>query len=149
VPGALWQIPARRCGDGEGVSGRYEAPSTSRRKGIPSALLPHKRQLKESPMDTPPMRSPPQSQLEDPLHEKEIFANEVAGIGSIHGNIAITFANIRFDDPVESNQPKARRVVAARLILTNPAAGQLLQSLQRLVAQIEAAQKSAAGKEPN
>lgn len=100
-------------------------------------------------MDTPATTPPAKSQLEDPLHEKEIFANEVAGIGSIHGNIAITLANIRFDDPVGGNQPKARRVVAARLMLTNPAAGQLLQSLQRLTAQIEAAQKSAAGKEPN
>ena len=100
-------------------------------------------------MDAPSMTPPAKSQLEDPLHEKEIFANEVAGIGSIHGNIVVTFANIRFDDPVGSNQPKARRVVAARLILTNPAAGQLLQSLQRLVAQLEAAQKSATSKEPN
>jgi hypothetical protein len=99
-------------------------------------------------METP-TTSPPKPQLEDPLHEKEIFANELAGMGSVHGNIVMTFANVRFDDPVGSNQPKARRVVAARLVLTNPAAGQLLQSLQRLVAQIEAAQKSAAGKEPN
>lgn len=100
-------------------------------------------------MDTPPMTPPAKPQREDPLHEKEIFANELAGIGSVPGNIVMTFANVRFDDPVGSNQPKAGRVVAARLILTTPAAGQLLQSLQRLVAQMEAAQKSVAGKQPS
>jgi hypothetical protein len=99
-------------------------------------------------MDTPPITSPPKPPLEDPLHEKEIFANEVTSIGSIHGNVAITLANTRFDERVGSNQPKAQRVIAARLILTNPAANQLLQSLQRLAAQSAAAQ-SATNKESN
>ena len=99
-------------------------------------------------MDAPPVTSPAKPPLEDPLHEKEIFANEVTSISSIHGNVAITLANTRFDEQVGSNQPKAQRVIAARLILTNPAANQLLQSLQRLAAQSSAAQ-SATSKESN
>jgi hypothetical protein len=88
-------------------------------------------------MDAPPVTSPAKPPLEDPLHEKEIFANEVTSIGST-----------RFDEQVGSNQPKAQRVIAARLILTNPAANQLLQSLQRLAAQSAGAQ-SATTKESN
>ena len=99
-------------------------------------------------MEAPPVALPAKPPLEDPLHEKEIFANEVTSIGSIHGNIAITLANTRFDEQVGSNQPKAQRVIAARLILTNTAANQLLQSLQRLAAQSAAAQ-SATSKESN
>jgi hypothetical protein len=97
-------------------------------------------------VDTPATASQTRPPLEDPLHEKEIFANEVVSIGSIHGNVAITLATTRFDEQVGSNQPKAQRVIAARLILSNPAANQLLQSFQRLAAQSAAAQ-SAAGKE--
>jgi hypothetical protein len=63
-------------------------------------------------MDTLPITSPAKPPLEDPLHEKEIFANEVTSIGSIHGNVAITLANTRFDEQVGSNQPKAQRVIA-------------------------------------
>ena len=99
-------------------------------------------------MDAPTTTSATKPPLEDPLHEKEIFANEVTSIGGIHGNIAITLANTRFDEQVGSNQPKAQRVIAARLILTNPAANQLLQSLQRLATQSTAAQ-SAPGKDSN
>ena len=98
-------------------------------------------------MTTPP-NQPPKPQLEDPLQEREIFASEVTGVGSVHGNVAITLASVRFGDAAGNETPKARRVVTARLILTNPAAGQLLQSLQRLAAQIEAATKSAPEKNP-
>jgi hypothetical protein len=70
--------------------------------------------------------------LEDPLHEREVFASEVVSAAVVHGNIAITFANIRIDEPIGNNSPKAHRVVSARLVLTNFAAGQLLQHLQRL-----------------
>jgi hypothetical protein len=88
-------------------------------------------------------------QLEDPLCEREIFASEVTGAGLIHGNIAITFANIRFEEAIGSNPPKARRIVAARLMLTNVAARQLIDNLQKLSAQIEAMQMPTAGKTPN
>ena len=80
--------------------------------------------------------------LEDPLDEKEIFASEVCGVGLIHGNVAITLANIRFDESVGGEALKARRVVVGRFILTNPAAAQLLRSLQQVAAQLEAASKA-------
>ena len=88
--------------------------------------------------DTPAL--PP---LEDPHQEKEIFASEVCGVGLIHGNIAITLANIRFDEPGGGQQVKAKRVVVGRFMLTSPAAGQLLQSLQKLATQLEAAKQGA------
>ena len=81
---------------------------------------------------------PPKPPLEDPLHEKEIFASEVAVIGMIHGNIAVTLAHVRFDEPVRNQTPKVRRIVTARLMLTDVAAGQLLQQLQRLAARTDA-----------
>jgi hypothetical protein len=89
-----------------------------------------------------PVKPPP---LEDPLNEKEIFASEVAGVAMVHGNVVLTLANVRFDEA--GDQPaKARRIVCGRIVLSNPAAGQLMQSLQRLAAQIEAATKQAASK---
>ena len=91
----------------------------------------------------------PKPSLEDPRNEREIFASEVVSVGGIHGNIAITLANVRFDEPVGKNPAKQRRVVVARLMLTNVAASQLLRSLQRLAAQIEATAAAAAGKQPN
>jgi hypothetical protein len=75
--------------------------------------------------------------LEDPLNEREIFATEIAGVGAIHGNVIITVATTRFDEPIGEGAAKPRRVVAGRLILTSAAAGQLLQSLQKLVMQLE------------
>ena len=90
---------------------------------------------------------PPKPRLEDPLNEREIFATEVVGVGSVHGNLAITFATLRFDEPTIGETPKARRVVAGRLILTGPAATQLLQSLHKLAAPSEAAQRP--NPEPN
>ena len=75
--------------------------------------------------------------LEDPLHEREIFASEVVTVAAVHGNISITFANIRIDEPTGCHPPKARRVVSARLMLTTPAARQLLQHLQRFAAQVD------------
>ena len=91
---------------------------------------------------------PPKPPLEDPLHEKAIFASEVAVIGMIHGNIAVTLAHVRFDEPVGNQTPKLRRIVTARLMLTNAAAGQLLQQLQRLAAQTEA-MNQVTGEQPN
>lgn len=93
---------------------------------------------------------PPQQQrppLEDPQHEKELFASEVVGAALIHGNVVITLASVRFDEPVGSSQPRPRRVITGRLVLTNPAAGQLLQNLQQLATQIEA-KAAAAGAKP-
>jgi hypothetical protein len=80
---------------------------------------------------------PPKPRLEDPLNEREIFATEVVGVGSVHGNLAITFATLRFDEPTIGETPKARRVVAT----------QLLQSLHKLAAPSEAAQRPSP--EPN
>jgi len=91
----------------------------------------------------------PKPPLEDPLNERELFANEVVGVGAVHGNITITLANTRFDEPVGANPPKAHRVVAGRIVLTSVAASQLLAHLQRLSAQIEAIAAAAAGHKPN
>jgi hypothetical protein len=87
-----------------------------------------------------PLSKPP---LQDPLHEKELFVSEIVGLGVVHNNFAVTLANVRFDEPIGTETPKPHRVVVGRLILTNVAAGQLLQGLQRLVTQIEAAAKTA------
>lgn len=70
--------------------------------------------------------------LEDPLHEREIFANEVAGIAMIHGNFIVTLAKVRFEDATEGQTAKVRRIVSGRLVLTHVAANQLLQQLQAL-----------------
>ena len=91
---------------------------------------------------------PPKPPLEDPLHEKEIFATEVAVVGMIHGHIAVTLAHLPFDEPVGNQTPKVRRIVTARLMLTDVAAVQLLQQLQRLAAQIEG-MTNAMGGQPN
>jgi hypothetical protein len=91
----------------------------------------------------------PRPPLEDPLNERELFANEVVDVGTIHGNVTITLANTRFEEPVGANPPKARRVVAARIVLTGIAANQLLANLQRLSAQIEAIAAAAAGHKPH
>jgi hypothetical protein len=58
----------------------------------------------------------------------------------------VTLANIRFDEAIGDQQAKTHRVVCGRIVLSNPAAGQLMQSLQRLAAQIEAATKQATSK---
>lgn len=82
---------------------------------------------------------PPKPPLEDPLAEKELFANEVVGVGMQHGNITITLASVRLDEPPPGAQsPKMRRVIVGRIVLTNKAAGELLRDLQQLAAQIEA-----------
>jgi hypothetical protein len=100
-------------------------------------------------MATDPKQAQLSASLEDPLHEREIFASEIAGIGSVHGNIAITLATVRFDEPAAGGSVQARRVVTGRLMLTNVAAGQLLRNLQQLASQIEAATKAAASKTPS
>ena len=87
--------------------------------------------------------------LEDPLHEREIFASEVVSVGTVHSNIAVTLATVRFDEPPSGGSAKAHRVVTARLILTGAAANQLLQNLRQLAAQIEAIAAAAAGHKPN
>lgn len=87
--------------------------------------------------------------LEDPLHEREIFANEVAGIAMIHGNFIVTLAKPRFEEAAGGQAAKVRRIVSGRLVLTNVAANQLLQQLQSIAAHIEAAAAAAAGHKPN
>jgi hypothetical protein len=87
--------------------------------------------------------------LEDPLHERELFASEVVGVGAVHGNISVTLASVRFDERIGTNPPMPHRVVTARLVLTGIAAGQLLQHLQQLAAQIEASVAAAVGKQPH
>jgi hypothetical protein len=87
--------------------------------------------------------------LVDPLHEKEIFASEVADVGFVHGNIVITVANLRFDEPIGKDPPKAHRFIVGRLVLTNPAANQLMQRLQNLVLQLEAAGRPPASQRPS
>jgi hypothetical protein len=82
--------------------------------------------------------------LEDPDNEKEIFASEIAGIAMVHNSIVVTLANVRFEEAIGSKPAKARRVVVGRVALTNVAAGQLMQSLQRFAAQLEAAAKPVA-----
>ena len=87
--------------------------------------------------------------LEDPLHEREIFANEVTGIAMVHGNFIVTLAKVRFEEAAGGQAAKVRRIVSGRLVLTNVAANQLLQQLQNIAAQIEAAAAAAAGHKPN
>jgi hypothetical protein len=83
--------------------------------------------------------------LADPLHEKELFASEVVGIAAVHGNFVVTLASVRFGD----QRTKAQRIVTGRVVLTNVAAGQLLQNLQSIAAQIEAKASEARGRKPN
>jgi hypothetical protein len=87
--------------------------------------------------------------LEDPLHEKEIFASEVAGVGFVHGNVVVTLAHLRFGEAIEKETPRAHRVVTGRIVLTHIAASQLVQHIQRLAVQIEAAAKTAASQKPS
>ncbi len=87
--------------------------------------------------------------LEDPLHEREIFANEVAGIAMVHGNFIVTLAKLRFEEAAAGQAANIRRIVSGRLVLRNVAANQLLQQLQSIAAQIEAAAAAAAGHKPN
>ncbi len=67
--------------------------------------------------------SMPKPPLEDPLNERELFASEIASVGAVHGNITITLANTRFDEPIGANPAKAHRIVAGRIVLTGVAAG--------------------------
>jgi hypothetical protein len=83
--------------------------------------------------------SPQQKVFDDPLHEKEIFASEVAGVAFVHGNVIVTLANARFEAAGAGEPARVRHVIGGRIVLTNVAASQLLQSLQGLAAQIEAA----------
>ena len=95
-------------------------------------------------MAAPQVPIPP---LEDPLHEKEIFVSEIAGVGAIHGNFVVALANVRFDESIGGQSPKPHRVIVGRLVLTHVAAGQLVQEHQQLAAQIKAAAMPAAGKQ--
>ncbi|MGA2565914.1 MAG: hypothetical protein ABSF41_03705 [Pseudolabrys sp.] len=87
--------------------------------------------------------------LEDPLHEKEIFASEVVGIAAVHGNFVVTLANTRFDERIGKQPAKMRRIVTGRIVLTTVAANQMLQQLQQIAAQIEATASAVAGHKPN
>ena len=75
-------------------------------------------------------------ELEDPLHEKEIYASEISGIAMVQGNFIVTLATVRYDEPIGGKATKARRIVTGRIVLTNAAASQLLQNLQSIGAQI-------------
>ncbi len=68
---------------------------------------------REIVMAAPPKSSepPPKPPLEDPSNEREVFATEVVGVASIHGNVTVTLANVRFDETT-ADSPKLRRVVA-------------------------------------
>jgi len=87
--------------------------------------------------------------LEDPLHEKEIFASEVSGITAIHGNFVVTLASLRLEESIGKQPARMRRVVTGRLVLTTVAANQMLQQLQQIAAQIEATASAVAGHKPN
>jgi hypothetical protein len=90
--------------------------------------------------------NPQQKVFEDPLHEKEIFASEVVGVALVHGNVIITLANARIEGAGEGKPARVRHVISSRIALTNVAAFQLLQNLQGLAAQIEAAAAALKGK---
>jgi hypothetical protein len=81
--------------------------------------------------------------LEDPHHIDEVFASEVAGAGLIHGNVAITFASLRFDESPEGEPSKPHRIVVNRLVLTRQAASQLLNTLQKLALDVATLQADA------
>ena len=89
------------------------------------------------------------AKLEDPLHEKEIYASEISGIAMVQGNFIVTLTTVRYDEPIGGKATKARRIVTGRIVLTNAAASQLLQNLQSIGAQIQAAAAAAAGHKPN
>ena len=90
--------------------------------------------------------SPQQKVFEDPLHEKEIFASEVVGVAFVHGNVIITLANARIEGAGEGKPARVRHVISSRIALTNVGASQLLQNLQGLATQIEAAAAALKGK---
>ena len=83
--------------------------------------------------------SPQQKVFEDPKHEKEVFASEVVGVAFVHGNVIVTLANARFEAAGAGEPARVRHVISNRIVLTNVAASQLLQNLQGLAVQIEAA----------
>jgi hypothetical protein len=87
--------------------------------------------------------------LVDPLHEKEMFASEVADVGFVHGNVIILLANLRFDEPLGNEAPKAHRFVVGRIVLTHLAANQLMLRLQNLAMQLEVAGKPPASQKPS
>jgi hypothetical protein len=87
--------------------------------------------------------------LEDPLHEREIFASEFVSVGACSRQHSSYACNVRFEEPSGGGSAKAHRVVAARLMLTGNAANQLLQHFRQLAAQIEAIAAAAAGHKPN
>jgi hypothetical protein len=91
--------------------------------------------------------NPQQKVFEDPLHEKEIFASEVVGVAFVHGNVIVTLANARVEGAGGGKSAlHVRHVISSRIALTNVAASQLLQNLQGLAAQIEAAAAALKGK---
>ena len=90
--------------------------------------------------------NPQQKVFEYPLHEKEIFASEVVGVALVHGNVIIVLANARIEGAVEGKPARVRHVISSRIALTNVGASQLLQNLQGLATQIEAAAAALKGK---
>jgi len=95
------------------------------------------------------MSEPQKPPLDDSQNVQEIFASDVAGVAFVHGNFVVTLASFRPQEPIGNQPPQVRRVVVGRIALTNVAAGQLLQHLQRIAAQIEATASAVAGHKPN
>src|SRR3979411_909440 len=56
------------------------------------------------------------------MHEKELFASEVVGAALVHGNVVITLASVRFDEPAPNAPPNPRRGITSRTSPTSPAA---------------------------
>src|SRR5258705_225909 len=96
--------------------------------------------------ENPPPQQQQRPPLEDPMHEKELFASEVVGAALVHGNVVIPPASVRFDEPTGNAPPKPRGVTPSCIVLTSPAAGQLLNNLQQLASQIQAKAASAGAK---
>jgi hypothetical protein len=59
-------------------------------------------------MPTPPKSAPGSLKppLEDPLHEKELFASEVTSVGVVHGNITITLEISDMKKPPRTSRRK-------------------------------------------
>lgn len=81
--------------------------------------------------------------LEDAPDIRETFVSVIGSVGVLHENVAVELGTLRVAlDEKGSVQPHAKLV--GRLILTLPAAGELLRQLSKLSASLKA-QQAAAG----
>ncbi len=83
------------------------------------------------------------------MHEREIYATEVVGMGSMQGNVGITLACLRVDKSVDNNPPRMRRVVVARLVLSPVAVNQLFNNLQKLAVAAQPTAPQSTAEQPN